>query len=389
MALCQIITLLLPIKGNPKEFCNYYITKLKYIHVHIDCDSQYFLLDSQHPGRLINGNTPLQDRPLFTYIVFLFSKLLNFIGIPNGPITYLGKDSIPQTYFLLNYALYVALNALILSISIYLIWKVYFYRVSSSDGFQKVFFYLSIFLVSQNLLTRVYFWTPHTQIFNLLVPCLLFLLVQDSFLVTKKVMIILNFFLITTSMMYPLVFVILPLVFLKTKRNLGIRSAASYLLTFLPYLLWPKIVDLSGGHYRNWLTEAHRRFLWIFDSYGHGTLWHDMLTNLGQFLNSFPPVLTLVSVFLVISYFILRKNREHQTSLGKSFDLKMGILAFAPYGIVVLTQGEYGERFTTGLVLLLVLVALREVAKFRIKKVYLNLGVGLVILLNVASILVG
>lgn len=124
----QIITLLHKpdpnISSSSLAFCNYYINKFRYFNVHIDCDAQYFLLDSQNPHRILSYESPLQDRPLHTFIVYVLSNVLEFFGIPEGPITYLGEDNIPQTYHLLNYLIFIGINGLILIASVALVLKV-------------------------------------------------------------------------------------------------------------------------------------------------------------------------------------------------------------------------------------------------------------------------
>jgi hypothetical protein len=370
------------ISGTKAAFCNYYITKFNFINIHIDCDSQYFLLDSQDPSRLLTNQSPLQDRPLHMLVVYIIYKLLSAIGVPSGAITYLGQDNIPQTYNVLNYAIFITLNAIFLIASIVLVMSVLINSKSRTGRYYKVSVFLLLILIAQNPVNREYFWTPHSQVFNILIPALLFFLVQKKFIVDRKRFILLMLFISTALLFYPTFLVVLPVFFLKTLRSLGKLYAAFTLAAMAPKLLWPEFVRTLGGNYVDWPVVGHRRFVWILDSLESGTLMHDLGNNVFAFLNSLP------LAWMIISTIILFLGISHVKNVGikdlwkRRPDLIDSAVATLVYTSGIVLNGEYGQRFTVGVVLLFSFIVLNEVSRVHKKSKYWDLGFFIAIVAN-------
>lgn len=361
------------ISGTKVAFCNYYISKFHIFNVHIDCDSQYFLLDSQNPMRLFQDQTPLQDRPLHTFLVFIISKVLGFVGIPSAPITYLGEDGIPQTYNILNYGIFIAINAIILIASILLVLRVMLKGNLNQSRYFKISIFLAILLLTQNPVNREYFWTPHSQVFNLLIPALLFYLVQKDFLLNKKRFFVILVLISFSLLAYPTFVILLPVFFIMTWKTLGKIYAIFIAVSIIPKLLWPVVVNNFGGHYVDWPVVGHRRFVWIWDSFKSKTLRHDLEAHLSDFLHSLPwPWVMISLIILLIGFNYLRGLRRTGVWSTRS-DLTYSAVAFFTYSVGMILNGEYGPRFTTGVVLLLSFLILNEFSIVTNKLKYLNI----------------
>jgi len=361
----QIISILLPpnpsISGSKEALCNYYISKFNIFNIHIDCDSQYFLLDSQDPSRLFSDAFPLQDKPLYTFVVYIISKALGFIGVPSGPITYLGEDGIPQTYNILNYGIFIFLNAIILIVSIVLALKVIQSSGLDKNIERKISIFLVLILISQNPVNREYFWTPTSQLFNILIPVLLFYMVQKEFTLDKKRFFYILFFISLSLLVYTTFLILLPIFFLKTLRYLGKFYSVLIVLSLVPKLIWPKVVTTLGGSYIDWPIVGHRRFIWISDSIKSGTLTGDSKSNFLDFLHSLPlqwVLITFAILFLGIKHLISQHKTHNRIKLQ---DFGYQAVALGTYTAGMILNGEYGPRFTTGVVLLLSLLVLKEV----------------------------
>ena len=348
------------ISNSPYAFCNFYITKLKIFHVHIDCDAQYFLLDSQNPMRTLNGQSPLLDRPLHSFIVFILSKVFSLVGIPAGPIPYLGEDGIPQTYNLLNYAIFIGLNAIILFTSMLLALKVMLRSRVTDNIYSKIVIVASLVIIVQNPITREFFWTPHSQIFNVLIPCLIFYLLQETFVITKKSYLVLMALISTLLLIYPTFFVVIPIFFIKTLRSLGKTKAILISLATLPKLLWPSTLGFLGGNYYDISIQSNRRFLWVIDSFKSESLTKDLARNGSLLLQSLPGLWVIVFLIIVILGLLGVATQQARSGFLKNQYFRDSVLVFSIYFLAIALMGEYFPRFSTGPVVLLALIILKE-----------------------------
>lgn len=385
--LTQLFSILLPpnsnISGTNVAFCNYYINKWKIFNVHIDCDSQYFLLDSQSPLRLLSNETPLQDRPLHVLFVFMFSRFLELFGIPSGSITYLGEDNIPQTYNILDYGVYVGLNAVILGISMFIVIRILLKNTKIINSLiMKLSVCFSLLMIVQNPVNREFFWTPHSQVFNILIPAVLFQLVQNDFILSKNRFWYYLLFFACMTLVYPTFSIVTPIFFVLCWRKLGKTQAMLTLLILAPRILWPKIVELTGGVYVDWPVVGHRRFVWIIDSYNKGTLRSDVLDNLWKFLNSLPIHWLVITIILLFLSALIFTQVSSDSNMTLKSDLTLAAFGVTAYTMGLLLNGEYGQRFTTGLILLLTFLVMNEInEKLENKKLFL-LGLSVAIFLN-------
>jgi hypothetical protein len=363
----QIVSILLPpnssISDAKSAFCNYYITKFEVFNIHIDCDSQYFLLDSQNPSRLINNQTPLQDRPMFTFLVFVMSKLLEIFGVPTGATTYLGEDNIAQTYHILNYGIFVAINAVILILAMAIVASVFYKNHQSQSQILPLSVLMVTILIAQNPISREFFWTPHSQIFNILVPALLFYLTQKDLVLDKKRYSIWFCFISISLLMYPTFTILLPILFLRVFKTLGWNYSFLLFFTLVPKLLWPTVLNFLGGDYIDWPLVYHRRFIWIFDSIKSKTLLSDLSNNVKDFLSSLPMTWGIITILLLLMCVVLGKGLFRAGTPSIHSANFYGALALVTYALAMILNGGYAPRFTTGIVLLLSFQVLYQVSQ--------------------------
>jgi hypothetical protein len=365
----QIVSILLPpnssISGAKSAFCNYYITKFQVFNIHIDCDSQYFLLDSQDPSRLISNQTPLQDRPVFTFFVFVVTKILEFFGVPTGATTYLGEDNIPQTYHILNYGIFVAINAAILIVSIAIVVNAFYKNNQSQSQILSLSVLMVTILIAQNPINREFFWTPHSQIFNVLVPALLFHLAQKDLVLDKKRYIIWFCFISIALLVYPTFTILLPILFLRVLKTLGGVYSFLLFLTLVPKLLWPTVLNFLGGDYIDWPLVYHRRFVWIFDSMKSKTLLSDLTNSIRDFLSSLPITWDIITILLLLMCVVLGKGLYRAGTPPIHSSNFYGALGLATYALAIILNGAYAPRFTTGIILLLSFQVLYQVSQLK------------------------
>lgn len=365
--LTQVISILMKPKANisdaSSDFCNFYISKFNTFFIHIDCDAQYFLLDSQDPSRIINNQSPLQDRFLHTFLVFIFSRIAGLIGVPEGPIVYLGEDNIPQTYNVLNYALYISINVLTLLLSFWLISIALGLFKRKLDRVQTILIFSTIVFTAQNPITREFFWTPHSQILNILIVCFLFFFAQEEFVVTKR-----NYFLIFTLLsvcllIYPAFLILLPILLVRVYRAFGAWYSVFLLFCLIPRTLYPVILEFFGGEYVEWTVEKHRRGIWLIDSAQAGTLLTDLRENLNHLAQSLPFAWLLILCLLFLIY-IKDSYKIGRLDSRKKQQVQDASLVCLLYLLGLFVNGAYSERFSIGLVILLILF----VTKFTLQR---------------------
>jgi len=365
--LTQVISILMKPKANisdaSSDFCNFYISKFNTFFIHINCDSQYFLLDSQDPSRIINNQSPLQDRFLHTFLVFIFSRIFGLIGVPEGPVVYLGEDNIPQTYNILNYALYISINVLTLLLSFWLISIALGLFKRKLDRVQTILIFSTIVFTAQNPITREFFWTPHSQIFNILIVCLLFFFAQEEFVVTKRNYFLVFTFLSVCLLIYPAFLILLPILLVRVYRAIGAWHSVLLLFCLIPRTLYPVILEFFGGEYVEWTVKKHRRGIWLIDSAQAGTLLTDLRENLNYLAQSLPFAWLLILCLLFLIY-IKDSYKIGRLDSGKKQQVQDASLVCLLYLLGLFINGAYSERFSIGLVILLILF----VTKFTLQR---------------------
>jgi hypothetical protein len=215
-------------------------------------------------------------------------------------------------------------------------------------------------MIVQNPVNREFFWTPHSQMFNILIPAVLFQLAQKDFILTRKRFWYYLLFFAAMTLVYPTFSIVIAVFFVMSWRKLGKIYGLFTFLVLLPRILWPRIVELLGGNYVDWPVVGHRRFVWIIDSYNRDTLRIDALNNLLKFLNSLPVNWLVITIGLMFfGALVLMQSRSH---LDFSFnsDMMLATVALGTYSLGLLFNGEYGQRFSTGVVLLLTFLVMNE-----------------------------
>ena len=287
---------------------------------------------------------------------------MEIAGIPVGPVVYLGDDGIPQTYNLINYGVFIVINALLLLISVLLVLKAISSNIVSSTKHFAVTAVIALVLVVQNPITREFFWTPHSQIFNILIPCLLFYMVQQEFVVTKKNYLFLLVGIAVGLFIYPSFYIILPIFLIKTFRSLGKIRTFLIPLSLAPKLLFPVLLNALGRKYVDWPLTVHRRIMWIKDAYESKTLSIEVSRNWSSFLHSLPEAWTLIFlVLLIIGVYGLVSLNASKTTMPIQQVRDSALMLFIYFaGIIV--NGAYGARFTSGLIILFGLITLKIAA---------------------------
>lgn len=141
------------------------------VHVHKNCDSEEFQYIAADPGLMLSARPMRQNRPLYAVLGWVFARPFRLLGLQS-----VGRHAIGvarQTYprgpnpaaFFPEYAGFVTLNFILLLSAVLL-----FGRLSGGHWLFDPLTLLPLAMIVVNQVTKAAFWTPHLQIFNVLIP---------------------------------------------------------------------------------------------------------------------------------------------------------------------------------------------------------------------------
>jgi hypothetical protein len=267
-------------------------------------------------------------------------------------------------------------------ISLYIALKALNKRLGSSRRLHHLSFGFVTLLVTQNPITREFFWTPHSQLFNILIPCLLFYLIQPQIVITKRRYWILMVTISTSLLIYPSPYTLLPIFFIKTYRNLGKKYSVLIFVSLLPKLMWPFVLNAMGGEYVDWPVRYYRRLVWIFDSIKTESLPQDLTTNLSKFINSLPfSWSAMIASLVALATLSALKSRNWQKDTKTSYFTDC-VIVLGIYASGIILQGGYGPRFTTSLVVLIGLIVINMLDSRILRISYVKALIALIVALN-------
>ena len=324
--------------------CGRVVNLNQWMNVLINCDSAVYMKDAQSTTRLFNGESVYQDRPIPTLIISAFTKAWHFIKLPDFYYDVIGNSGKITSYSLITYLSFLMLNALLLSLTCW-------YGINALESLSNKYnvtterFVLLAcmftLLISMNEISKTFFWTPGSQMFNLLIPIYIFYLLQfANNLVTTR------FFLtnltILTFLIFSYAFSVLatiPLMLVKY-RSTKLRLTAALMPLFF-YIAYPQILQFIGGTYNNFGLGYRRLFLWVLDSYYDQLLIQSVSKNLLLFTKSFPvlPIILTSAIFLLIT-----NGRNNLWDSLKIIKFEIIVLFF--YSLTFSFYGYYSRRLT-------------------------------------------
>ena len=287
----------------------------------LNCDSPEFMWLARDPSGLLFHKNSRQSRPGLILLAALIQAPLSLVLPPEGPPTpvYQGLyDPIAVAasftrdrpayfaYLLLNFGILLAsFQALRLAIEG---WH------PVRNGASAIILVATGMLLVANDVTKAFVWSPHTQMFNILVPVLAVLATQRAFAAGRiERGFALGMGLLTGIGMtiYP-VFVVIPaclllpaIIGLWREKSWALRRRDLASLTILlllsatPLALWYGFVLATTGHFFNAELDL-RQVIWMKDALdeGVGVLAAQWFGNLGLSLSVAAPQALGLGVFL-------------------------------------------------------------------------------------------
>ncbi len=351
----QFYSLIRRYPDEPK--CGRLVEPFNPFNVLINCDSAVFMKDADNPERLFDGTSDYQDRPASALINSVLTSLLRLVNFPEKIFPVKGISGETYNYSSTVYIIFILLNAVVFSASVTLI------VIGFSDsGLVKrqnqtnvaSFLFLAVSVLSANELTKTFFWTPHSQMFNILQPALAVYLIMSLHTInTTRRFLKFSFILLLLTFFYPSIALLAVLLLFAPFRNFYIRVAIVS-ITFLAYAIYPFLLHFFGGEYRSNHIQKFREFIWVWDSIQLGNLDEALLENGRLFLATFPTIPTLLMILTSILVFSLNSK---PILLNFKRKLLSPISFFvATYASYLFFIGFYSRRLTLGFVIFLQLL---------------------------------
>jgi len=330
-------------------------------HVLINCDSAVFMKDAQAPQRLINGQSVYQDRPLYAVSNWVLSNSLIKAGFPNRTIPIRGNSGSITQYSEIFYLGYLILNFLILFAASLLMlkWLKTQFEIPLKNSMLWLVCLNALLILTGNELTKTFFWTPHSQMFNILLPAYaLYLFARRNELNTRKFE-LLNLGAIGALLFcYSLLGILYFIILFSSRRGLLARFRRIF-VSIIPYAMWPFIIQLAGGKYHSIAITRYREYIWVFDSIKNGDFVSAFLHNESSFARTLPlfPASVLLIVFVVWAW----QNRNTFVLKRLLNDLRLQF--FITFLFFYSLMGYYARRVTLSPILFADLLAFAVVLK--------------------------
>ena len=343
----------------------------------INCDSAVYMKDAQNPVRLVNGDSVYQDRPLPTLLVAALSKFWHFLNLPDYYRDVQGNSGQMVTYSLITYVIFLALSAAIFSFTCYLGIKSLFQFQQKLNIPDEIFIstaFIFITSISMNEITKTFFWTPGSQMFNLLLPVYAFYLISsDNKTITNKFyltqILIVSFLLFSYAF-----FVILLIPLLLIKWNKLRYRLLLCLIPVISYLTYPYLLNQFGGVYNNYAIGYRRMYVWVIDAYKQNVFYEKLSEFLSYFLKSVPVLPTIILLIAFIAFSLMQKNVK--------LDFRGELVLISVHIFMIGFYGYYSRRLTFPIVIffLLVILKMSYVLRSNVRYKILEFGMPVVLL---------
>lgn len=325
-----------------------------WIEVLVNCDSSVFFKDVEEPMRLINGISDYQDRPLYAAVAAILLLIMRVIGIPESTQVILGNSGSYSEYSSSTYIALILVNSFILMVSIVLALRVanIIAKTYSINAINSLLLRLSVaLLVTLNEVSKTFFWTPHTQIPNLLLPIYaLYLILTLQQMEQHYRFYAHNIFVLALTFVYPLMGILFLILLFAQYRSFIYRFTVSASIASL-FILYPIAIEVFGGTFRSVTVSEYRQFVWIWDFLRDDQLIDGLYSFFQSFLGtiSWTPSVFVLSVVILL---LFNRNRYYV----KEFPY-IPIFAFGiTYFFTTFAIGFYARRLTYGSLLFFVLI---------------------------------
>lgn len=374
---------------SPYEYDYKFIQLNKHMGIIASLDAFDFIGAAIQPSYLLEPGYFRQSRPLYIligsalgYSIFygtyplhpLFDKIL----MKSVSLKHNDTEREKGILYFCFYAGYVLFNVLILLASLYLFEKsLNPLNNSRLNGYG--IYLLMLFLLAANGQTKYFLFTPHQQLFNILIPLLsihIGLRFREisysslnliTFLSGIALLIYGNCLLLFATIICMYIYTALK----KGASNLKKEAWNIIKLSFLfalPTIIWMLILRLNHVAFYSAEVAKYRQFVWIIDciKISPSYLRLQLGTNIYLFIQTFGVLLFPSSILIISILSIFIKHRAIPKLRDE--DLRIPALISILYFLFFLWLGFYADRLTFGLTPFLIYFTAYFLNKYKISR---------------------
>jgi hypothetical protein len=356
------------------------------VRLTINCDSREFLLLAEKPWRVLTlEHRERQSRPLYGAIGWTLALPFRALGLESLGLRVLGRQVIlgsgqPYGRYLPEYAGLLFLNWLVLVASVVL-----FRRLLAARSFLETCMILPLAVLLVNEVTKAFFWTPHLQVFNILLPVAsvyLFHWMQPRLpLLSLPRIVVIGLLLGLANLLYgafavtavgAALCVLLGEGFPALRKQFATKILSGVLLlaSFIaPLAAWSAfLVARTGSFYSSEIVE-YRQFVWVLDSWSRNA--YDFSADLSHNLAAYMGTLIAVTAFPVLALTALAivayamgvawQPADRDREMGRA--IQWYLLANVPFYALM---GFYRTRLSWTIVPALMLILGAQIARLEL-----------------------
>jgi hypothetical protein len=320
----------------------------------INCDSAVYMKDAQNPIRLVNGESVYQDRPIPTLLVAMLAKFWHFLNLPDYYREVQGNSGQIVTYSLVTYIFFLALSAAIFSMACYVGLKS-LYRFQQKLNIPNEIFintaFIFVIVVAMNEITKTFFWTPGSQMFNLLLPVYTFYLITYNYKDTTYKFYFSQILIVSLLLFSYAFFIILLVPLILAKWNKLRNRLLLCSVPVIAYLSYPFLLNQFGGTYNNFAVGYRRMYIWVIDAYKQDKFFEKISEFLGYFFESIPLLPTILILISLTAFMLMQKNLH--------LDFRNELLLIFVHILMISFYGYYSRRLTFPIIILMLLVIIK------------------------------
>lgn len=371
---------------SPREFPaeaihkwgDFYIPLNSGIGVRVNGDAFAFVALATNPGRLLEKNQVRQSRPGYIIAANLVGSVIYAVTYPfRDQLEHFFQSRISDNYpqkekekiarWFSYYSAFVFLNLLVLLACLYIFDKLVLHYTGPWKN--KGLHFLFLFLLVANPVTKLFFWSPHVQMFNILLPLLMVwtCIKLYGFSGNNQRFYIVSAFAGILLLFYGSFLLLLPILLFSYWKNLQLTNRSmewenlltiTLILLFyaLPVLLWMGYIQLQGIPFYSAEIAEYRQFIWIADALraSRGNLFSALLSNTIQFINSLASL--MLPAFFLLAAFLYSRKQPANTAFPAS--AKQQILPTLLFCLLFFwLLGYYADRLSFSLAGILYLTA--------------------------------
>jgi len=330
----------------------------------LNCDAPEFVLLAHTPWIVLTReHAARQNRPLSFTLAYALATPMRQLGWfdwffqPDGP----------------EFVAYAAINVVALVLAVGCFASLLTWSGGGSSGMEL--FFVTIVLTG-NEVTKLFFLSPHVQVFNLLIPCLALyasarLIGRGRALSTAEALLLGVAFgvglLIYAS--FAIALLCVAAIQLLVYRR-PVSAGSMVLVAGAIFGCWALFVYLRTGFYYNYEVAEFRQFVWIVDCVrqGRAQCALDVSRKASDFMGATAPVLALPMALIVVVWLARRALSTAPPASDHAFpDAFRGAIAvnFVVTTIFLALMGYYRTRLSWLLVPALLLLAALQLQRLR------------------------